>query len=211
MEKVIIIFENYQKTRFESSKKSYNEIKNLFQELCAYLNKSDEQNQYQFIMQQFDMILQTALLSEAHSKNEISKLEWRFLANISEYGNILNEMNRRGNKCTDMWVNFTWENVQCLSKDMRDKVAENLVRISDTSAQKVVKPLAQLDSMLEKDYLLSIDKNVRQIIDDFIFVGSNSTEEALLKIKSKCEFRRGQYMFYHMFYKRWESFKSFQQ
>ena len=148
MEKVIIIFENYQKTRFESSKKSYNEIKNLFQELCGYLNKNDEQNQYQFIMEQFDMILQTALLSEAHSKNEISKLEWRFLANISEYGNILNEMNRRGNKCTDMWVNFTWENIQCITQDMRDKVAENFVRISDTSAQKVIKPLAQLDSML---------------------------------------------------------------
>ena len=210
MDKVVIIFDNYQKTRFESSKKSYNEIKILLQELCEYLNRAEDKNQYQYIMEQFDMILQTALLAEAHSKNKISNLEWRFLANICEYGNALSEMNHRGNKCTDMWVNITWENIQCLTKDMRDKVAENFVRISDSSAQKVIKPLAQLDSMLGKDYLSDIDRNVRQIIDDFIFAGSNSTEEAFSRIKHKCEFRRGQYMFYHMFFKRWESFKSFE-
>ena len=159
-------------------------------------------------MKKFDMILQTILLVEAFSKNEISQLEWRYLANISEYGNVLNEMNKYGKEGTNMWVDFTWDNIQCITADMREKVAENIVRISDSYAQKVIKPLAQLDSILEKNYLLDIDKNVRQIIDDFIFVGSNSTDEALLRIKNKLNFRQGQYMFYYMFYKRWENFKS---
>ena len=64
-----------------------------------------------------------------------------------------------------------------------------------------------VDRASEAGYL-HIDKNMSQIIDDFIFVGSNNTEEAIERITNKMEFRRGQYLFYHMFYKRWESFKS---
>lgn len=194
---------------FDRACDEYEKAKGIIAELSAKTKEISESFNGDIAMRQFDFILQAILLNIAVQDRDFCELEKVFIKNITEYADILVTVNDSIKKEMPDWVDVTWDVINELTPENKDKFAVICMNVISKYADEFTYFFSAIDLLdEERDYFEELQGCIFHLIAllDAVDEGGIDTEagaddEALRGLKVM------QMLFNNNWEKNTESFK----
>ena len=108
---------------YEHACVAYEKAKSIIADLSVKTQEIEKEFNPEIAMRQFDLIAQSVMLSIAVSDGKFNDLEKTFIANITEYSDLLVVVNNKMREENPEWPEFTWDVIDTLTTENKEKFA----------------------------------------------------------------------------------------
>ena len=178
----------------------YEDAKKTVKDLSDYAKTIAPEFSYEIAMRQFDMILQAVLLNVAVQDNQFVNVEAQFIDKITDYADVLVKVNATLKEENPSWIDMTWNDIECLTDENKDKFALIVANVVDGIAEDFTQYFAAIDVVEDRDYLEELQAYIIKISMLLSAVDGDDLDSDA----SQNETYRGFAVYNHLFKEKWE-------
>jgi len=152
-------------TLFNVAKNKYAECEEIISEIVSIVQGVDVDISLESSMINFDLIIQTCMLSGAVQNGYFEHNEKVFVRDITKYGDLLGLLNHEFKKEMAEWRDISWDDIDGLDAGNKAVLSSLAVKIVEPAVSGFVGVMALVDKIVtEKDYMQLLYDRVGQML-----------------------------------------------